>query len=259
MKIPSSPQQSIQLADFCTGLQCTRALTLCQLEDAFQLIHSSYSQRGFILPNHAGMWMNRHHLLASTRLFLAVEAMQSCGTLTLVDDGPLGVPMETIFRREVQQCRVANGTIAEATCLALTAPGSSNSLKVVNHLMGIVAQAARKSGIRQILITVHPRHARYYVRMAGFKTLGPPQAYPAVRGHLAIPLALHLPSLSKVCPAAYSRYFGMQFSEPALANHQTPNETLNQLAIIWRSIQRDLQEKLSKINIGTTKVNRTAA
>jgi len=259
MKSTSSPQQSIQFADFSSDLRCDRALMLRQFEEAFEIIHASYSERGFIIPNCAGKWMNRHHLLAASRVFLATKAKQACGTLTLVEDGPLGVPMETTFRQEVRRCREENGTIAEATCLALATPGTSNGTRVVNHLMGVVAQAARRSGINQILITVHPRHAQYYIRMAGFRKLSPALAYPSVRGHLAMPLALHLPSLKIACPAAYRRYFSMQFSEPTLAVLQTPHATLYQLSMIWRDIQRDTLEYLPNAFSSNNKGIRTAA
>ena len=237
MKSQSSQRQSILFTEFCRGLHFERASDLLDFENAFQIIHASYAQRGFILPNRAGIWMNRHHLLANSRVFLVRKAKQLRATLTLVEDGPLGLPMETLFRKEVRQCREENGLVAEATCLARALPESSGGPKIVNHLMGVVAQAARRSKINQILITVHPRHAEYYIRLAGFRPLGPSLPYNAVRGHLAMPLALHLPSLEKVCPEAHRRYFGMQFNETTLAAHPTPQSTLLKLAALWRSLQ----------------------
>ena len=255
MKSLPSPRQSIAIADFRRGLHSSRALNPLDFESAFQIIHSSYAQRGFILPNRAGMWMNQHHLLADSRVFLVKKAKQVRATLTLVEDGPLGLPMETLFRQVVRQCREENGSIAEATCLARILPSSSDGPKIVDHLMGVVAQAAQRSEINQILITVHPRHAKYYIRLAGFRPLGPPLPYTAVRGHLAIPLALHLPSLKKVCPAAHRRYFGMQFTEATLAAHLTPPSTLQRLARIWRSLQC---ERLSG-TFSSTQTMRSAA
>ena len=253
MKSKLLPQQILPIANYRSAMHTDRAVGLCEFESAFRVIHDSYAQHGFILPNRASIWLNEHHLLASSRVFLAMQTKQVCGTLTLVEDGPLGVPMESLFGQEVQQCRETNGSIAEATCLARSLPGStegskSEGPKIVNQLMGAVAQTARRSGIKQILITVHPRHAQYYIRLAGFRSLGPPRAYPAVRGHLALPLALHLPSLSQVCPAAHRRYFGMQFSETTLATHPTSPATLQSLAMIWNRLQREnLPEKFPGI------------
>ena len=251
MKSRLSIQRSAEKGKFFRGLHCERALNLSEFEKAFQIIHASYSQRAFIPPNVAGIWMSQHHLLAETCVFLARDAKQACGTLTLVQDGRLGIPMETLFGKEVHRCREENGSIAEATCLALEERGATNGPKIVNHLMGAVAQTALASGIRQILITVHPRHSHYYIRQAGFKAIGPTRPYPAVQGHLAVPLALHLPTLRKEQPVAYRRYFGMQFSEETLAAQPTPSFTLQKLALLWRSIPSERLPQTSTHTAGT--------
>lgn len=219
-------------------LDCVRATQIDEFCNAFQITHDSYSQRGYIYPNATGLWMTRHHLLGSTRVFISRGQRRSQGTLTLVNDGPAGLPMETLFRSEVEHCREQQGSIAEATCMALEQRGTATGNDIVNRLMGIVAQSARRSAVTQILIAVHPRHAKYYHRMAGFQPIGQPKPYPAVRGHLAVPLVLHLPTLKKVCPTADRRYFEMNFSSAALHDHPTSDSTTNQLTSIWERIRR---------------------
>jgi len=191
--IPSYPQ-SIRISDarsdYPSDHYCERAVKLRQFEKAFQTLHDSYHQRKFIASRRAGLWMTRYHLLPTTRVFVVTNTMQATGTLTLVEDGPLGLPIETLFRKEVALRRKHYGPIAEATCLALDERGATAGPEMVDRLMGVVAQAARWSGMTQILISVHPRHVSYYKRMAGFLPIGQPQPYPAVRGHLAVHLAL---------------------------------------------------------------------
>ena len=140
MKSQPQSQRSIRLAQPCGDLHCERVLQFDQFTDAFRITHASYSERGFILPNATGLWMNRHHLLSSTRVFAVSSATQGKGTLTLAEDGPLGLPMETQFRREVVQRRRQFGSIAEATCLALDKRGSTAGPEIVNRLMGAVVK-----------------------------------------------------------------------------------------------------------------------
>jgi len=236
--LPSAPQ-SLRLASFCSGLRCELAAEFHQFASAFQITYGSYCQRGLIRPNATGLWMTRHHLLPTTRVFVMRSFGPGQGTLTLAEDGPLGLPMETLFGQEVDQCRNLQGSIAEATCLAFDKRGSSTGSAMVSRLMGVVAQAARLSGVTQILIAVHPRHVPYYARIAGFRPVGLAKPYPAVRGQLAVPLALHLPSLAKTCPAAYLKFFHMEFPTLALHARPTPESTIQRLTKVWRSIQSE--------------------
>ena len=235
----------LRVSDYRSEHHCERALQLDQFVKAFQAIHTSYQRRGFIYPNKAGLWLTRHHLLSTTRVFLMTSKSQATGTLTLVEDSPLGLPMETLFRHQVAWHRKLYGPVAEATCLALNKCGPNAGLNIINGLMGVVAQSARGLGITQILIAVHPRHASYYTRMAGFRPISLPQPYPAVRGHLAVPLIIHLPTLSKVCPAGFDRYFSMHYPTSTVFGYPTPPTTLAQIDRLWKSIQCESRSRVT--------------
>ena len=68
---------------------------------AFQLVYESYLQTGLIEPNPYQMRVTPYHLLPTTEVFVATCQGETIFTGTLVADGELGLPMESIFGREV--------------------------------------------------------------------------------------------------------------------------------------------------------------
>jgi hypothetical protein len=125
--------------------------------------------------------------------------------------------------------------VAEATCLAVS-DSPLNGLSVVHRLMGLAAQSAHRRGISHILIAVHPRHAPFYIRAAGFRTFASTKPYPSVGGLPAVGLQLNISTLHVDSPAVHRRYFGMEFSPIALSSQQVAPPILRRLASLWQSI-----------------------
>jgi hypothetical protein len=103
-------------------------------------------------------------------------------------------------------------------------------------LMGLAAQAAARRGMTRILIAVHPRHASFYERAAGFKQFTPSRPHPSVQGSPAVGLELNLATLRVDTPHAWRRYFGMSFSPLALTTRPTPARSIQRLANLWQRL-----------------------
>jgi len=215
----------------------TRAVEEFEFEGAFRCLYRSYFRRGLISANSPRqLRLTRHHLLSETRVFLARIGRRVIGTLTLVEDRPLGVPMRSIFDRQVETLAGADPRIAEAGCLAVDDSRPTGRV-IVHHLMGLAAQAASRRGISRILIAVHPRHAPFYERAAGFRRFTEALPYPSMQGSPAIGLELNLSTLRVDSPQAWRRYFGMSFSPRALSTRRASPAFLRQLATLWQSLQ----------------------
>jgi len=161
-----------------------------------------------------------HHLLATTNIFVALRGSQVIGTVTLVGDGRLGLPMERVYEDEVHGLRRDSSTwLGEVSALA-TAPASADlGFHVVIGLMRIMAQFARRHGVEHLLIAVHPRHARLYRRTMGFRLLGDERAYPSVRNQPAVALHLDLSWPDHAAPETHENYklfFGESIAEEHL-------------------------------------------
>jgi hypothetical protein len=218
-----------------TVVRFTRAVEPYEFEGAFRCIYRSYLARGLTPHNRYEMRLTRHHLLPTTRVLIARIGRQVVGTLSLVENEPLGVPICSAFRSHVDELSRSSERIAEATCLA-AADAPLSGLELVHHLMGLAAQAASRRGVSRILIAVHPRHVSFYERAVGFRVFASARPYPSVGGRPAVALQLNLRTLHMDRPDVFRRYFGMSFSASALSSESVPSFYLNRIAALWRSL-----------------------
>src|SRR5581483_1718568 len=135
---------------------------------AFRLVYEAYVQAGLMQPNVFQMRVMPHHLLPTTATFVAQRGAQVIGTVSLVGDGRLGLPMERVYGAEIDELRHPSTWLGEVTALASAAMATDLSFHIVIGLMRLMAQFARRHGVEHLLIAVHPRHARFYQRAMGF-------------------------------------------------------------------------------------------
>jgi hypothetical protein len=184
---------------------------------AFRLVHDAYVDAGLMCRNVSQMRVMPHHLLATTAVFVALDNDRVIATLSLVGDGRLGLPMESVYAREVSDIRQPDCWLGEVSALA-SAPASTAAvgLDVVVGLMRLMAQFSRRHGLDHLLVAVHPRHARFYERCLGFRPFGSEKAYPSVCDHPAVALHLDLSRLEEDPPATYGLFFGESIAEEHL-------------------------------------------
>jgi len=187
---------------------------------AFSLVYSAYLRTGLMRPNPYQMRITPFQLLPTTDVFVASagERPDVVCTMSLVGDGRLGLPMESLFADEVSERRRLGISMGEVSCLAdiqdVQAVGPSPLLKV----MSFMAQRAQRKGIEELLITVHPHHVKFYERLMGFERIGKERAYDCVLGLPAVPLALNLVEARVKHPRAWERFFGHAFPADALCD-----------------------------------------
>src|SRR5689334_20585841 len=115
-----------------------------ELAQALSLVYHNYLEAGLIEPNAAEGRVIRQHALASTEVFVAKTRNEVFGTATLVRDSALGLPMESIYAREVETRRDQNLCLAEVSCLADRR--SRLSPRSLIDLMAFTIQCAERRG-----------------------------------------------------------------------------------------------------------------
>ncbi len=203
-----------------------------ELFEAFQLVYNAYLKAGLAPPNRYRMRVTPYHLLPTTHVFLAKEACKLACTVSLVRDGRLGLPMEAIYGEEVASRRALGFQLAEVSCLADAREESSQSLSTVVGLMALMAQVARNCGVEELLIAVHPRHAKFYRRFMAFMPIGDEKTYEAVCGKPAIALALNFERARVEAPDAYRKYFGVPLPAASLECKPIPLGLREELRLV---------------------------
>ncbi len=182
---------------------------------AFRLVYHSYLRAGLGQPNPHGVRVTPYHLLPTTEVFIARLDETTIFTMTLVIDGELGLPMESVYPDVVESIRT-QGLAAEISCLADRRANIERFFPVFLKCSVLLAQYAWKRGVEHLLAAVHPRHARFYRRFLNFDYIGEEKSYPTVRGNPAVPLGIALDGLESRHPSVYERYFGQWLPDEVL-------------------------------------------
>ncbi len=181
------------------------ATSRTDLEAAYRLVYQQYMRRGYIEKHPSGMWLSLHNAMPETTTFIAslcygVEQQRLLGTVTLVSDSPLGLPMDAIYRTELDRLRRDGRRIGEVTMLAFRDDASTKECdrllidrcKVFFTLVRLIwHEALVRLGLDDICISVHPTHSLIYDQI-GFQDFAPVVSYERVNGNLALGKRLDL-------------------------------------------------------------------
>jgi hypothetical protein len=195
-------------------------------EAAFRLVYDAYVRRKLMEPNAFGMRVTQHHLLTTTTVYIAVHAGQVISTATLICDDTLGLPLETLYPTEISQRRSRDRYLAEVSCLA-SLDGYFDQQKMIDlflRLLSLLIQSARANGVDQLVVAVHPRHARFYQRLMGCRQFGDLKPYECVRGNPAVALDHDFARLDREPYPLYDRIYRDRFAAWELAHQPMPED-----------------------------------
>jgi hypothetical protein len=207
------------------------ASRLDEFRSAFALVYDAYTRAGLATANPCGMRVTPYQLLPTTEVLLATDQNRVVCTASLVRDGLLGLPLEDLYAEEVADRRRQGRIPAEVSCLADCQNGTRTAFSNVLQLMSLCVQCARARGVDELLIAVHPHHARFYQGFFGFTLLGEQRSYRAVLNAPAVALELDLLHLAERHPRGYERLFGKPLPAEVLAYRPMPDGVRRELAL----------------------------
>ena len=175
---------------------------------AFHLAYSAYHRAGLCDDCDQGLRITPYQLLPTTDIIVAELRGEVISTLSLVRDGELGLPLEAIYPDEVAQRRAAGLRLAEVSCLADRRREAARFFGLFFELAHVIIQMAEREGLDQLLIAVHPRHARMYRRAMGFKQVGDLREYDVVNGKPAVLLCLDFQEVKSQNPDVWRQLAG---------------------------------------------------
>ena len=185
------------------GVDYGVAHSIESLEQAFRLVHDQYVARGYMRPEPSSWRLSVHHALPATKVFVARHGRRVIGTLTLIPDSPLGLPMDALYDHELTTLRNQSRYVAEVSSLAITDDFRPLGLPVLTSLMRLVGLYAMEvAGCDDICIAVNPRHVGFYRRIFPHAAaIGGRRAYSKVNGAPAVAVRIDLQLLARLFPA----------------------------------------------------------
>ena len=159
------------------------AVTFGDFEGAFRLLHDRYVWRGYMAPDPSGRRLSLHNILPSTKLLVARAGTRVVGTLTVVEDSRLGLPMDEAFGAELGRLRERGRRLAEASSLAVDRGYRSSGVGILVRLLRLaVLYSARIARVDALCFAPNPRHREFYERLFPFRWFSEPKPYRRVQG-----------------------------------------------------------------------------
>ena len=169
----------------------------------WKLTHDAYVTAGYADPQPNGILRHYPHLdgIPNTTVFTAATKDEILGTVTLTEDGPAGLSVDSEFKDLVDTYRGQGYKIASVWRL-VTQPNVRRSI-VVSSLIGKVVETCNERNIYLVFLVVNPKHEKFYHRMLCFETISEIRKELAVKSNPGILLVTNLDKL-KPCWDAWS-------------------------------------------------------
>jgi len=194
-------------------------------ERAWRLVHEVYCDKGYQANRSAGIRLLLQDALPEAMTLVAESQPQGAlplATLTLIPDSPLGLPMDGLYGRELDALRAAGRRPVEIAKLVACVE-ERTGMELLLHLFRLAYLAARRlNDCTDFVITVSPRHEKYYRRLLLFSPIGETRSYDAVNGALAVPLRLDLLSAEARYREKFGRLSGAGNLHAFFVNDQEP-------------------------------------
>jgi len=177
---------------YAPGLQFKVASNLHEVTSAFKLVHQAYVEFGYIQPTPSGLRLTKQHALPTTTTLVALEGNRVVATASIVQDNPLGLPMDACFDLSGYRQR---GRIAEVSNFAVAKDYRGDqgqvSIPLCRFIYEYTAKALRNDFM---VIAVNPVHVDFYEAIMMFERMptNTVAEYSAANGKPAVGLALDL-------------------------------------------------------------------
>ncbi len=172
--------------------QCLCATSLEQVESAWRLVYERYSQMGLIDENPFGIHTAPTAVGQHACVIWGPEGPEVGYTMTLFRDNPMGLALDSVYARYLDELRRKGRRLLEVGMLADRRQSASRGVGALFSMMRWAIHYGLHTDLTDIVIGVHPRHADFYIRCYGFEKFAPPTSYALVRNNPVVLLRLRL-------------------------------------------------------------------
>lgn len=164
---------------------------------ALKLVQDIYRQEGYLNPEEesATCRILQNHFNEKTAVFVGKKHDEIAFTVSLFPDGPHELPMDSIYREELDQLRFQGRKIGEVSCLATHPDHRHISQTILFHGFRMMFKHATETlGLDDLVITIHPKHGIVYKEVLMFEEVcpGTVKTYPIVNNNPALGLRMNL-------------------------------------------------------------------
>lgn len=165
-----------------------------ELAQSFALVYREYLASGYIrTPHPSEMQLNIYNFLPTTCVYVFRSYLTVISTLTQIFDSELfGLPMDALYRPELDALRAKGRKITELSALAT--PKETRWCNLMVFLSKTMFEYSRLTKVHDICIMVNPKHVNFYKTMFLFDDFGPERFYEGV-GAPAVALRIDMDTI----------------------------------------------------------------
>lgn len=170
----------------------TCARRLADVHTAWGIVYRRYVEKKLIHKNPFGIHTVPQAVGRRACVIHQANSAVPGSTLTLIGDSSKGLPLDSVYARELDALRWKDRALVEVGLLAQSRRGARRGARALFDLMRWAVYYTLHIGYTDIVIGVHPRHRRFYTRCFGLKCFARPTQYPLVNDNPVVPMRLPL-------------------------------------------------------------------
>lgn len=192
--------------DEINGITFKVAETTNELEQAFCLLYEVYVQEGYTDHDCLEMRFTKYNSHPETTVFIGKKGNEVIITCTLFPDSPLGLPMDGLYKTELDMLRNGKKKIAEIGALA-THPDYRKGNATLPLMLNKITMnyAIHNLKMDNMVINVRPKHSCMYTSILLFKQIGKLKPCGHVNDELGLAYALDLNDVESNSKKIYSK------------------------------------------------------
>ncbi|MBI4343730.1 MAG: hypothetical protein HY601_02825 [Candidatus Omnitrophica bacterium] len=205
---------------FMRPFEFREARSVDELKAASHLVYEEFLKRNYTRANATQLKLSLCHALPTTTTLIALYRNQTVvGTVTIVEDSPLGLPMDEVYKAELDALRRQGHRLAEATMLALDSHlfgrkvftmFNPKKLLLTLRLFRTMFDYLRSATATQTLVACfNPKHQVLFDFLQ-LRPLGGLKTYSGANGHPTVARALNIAETERAAAAhpAYRFFYG---------------------------------------------------
>lgn len=164
---------------------------------AFNLVYKVFLKTGFIQPSPTPFRLAPQHSHKDSRVFIGVNKENNkekvVYSISIFPDSDAGLPMDTVFSKELEKLRAKGRFIVEAGHLAADSTYKMNTMNVPMLGNKILHQyTSEYLDADDIVIAIHPKYRWFYEELLLFEKIGEIGEYSYANNNPAVAMRLDL-------------------------------------------------------------------
>ncbi len=208
------PQSTPQRSERC-GLSFQVAERLDDVLAAWELVYHAYRRISLVDANEQELHTVPQAVGEHSTVIIGSLDRQVVSTLTMIHDSIRGLPLDCVYREQLDTLRGAGKRLMEVGLFADRREQMTRSLPAVLEMMRYVFWRSQFSEHHDIVAGVHPHHAAFYQKYFGFEIAGPETVHPTVKDHAVV--FLHLDLRAQLQRSPLCRGLAMYVADPLSA------------------------------------------